>query len=672
MADLAKLVVRLEAQSAQLLTELDKANRKIDRFAAQTSKTLNKWAAGLLAAFSARALIQFGNDAIKAADSLNDMSKKAGVSVETLSALGYAAEQSGTDLAGLETGLAKLSKTAVAAAEGSKAATDAFKAIGVSATNADGSLKATDQLLLEIADSFSKHADGIAKSALAQQIFGKSGAALIPFLNEGAEGIKKLTDEADRLGITISGKTAQAADDFNDGLSKLHAILRGQLSAALTDFLVVANGLVDSFTNSAAGADQLRIASDALVFGLKLIADIGSRVWETFTDVGRALGALAAAAVAVATGKFQEAHDIIADANREGAEREAFYTKFRVDLWKNAGDEILQEVTVTAKKIQEQFSFGGAGSGLGEIKIKIAKIELGPLEQFYADLDNLTATAQEKALRAVYEQQAALEELAATQRITAEQYAARLEEINKARNDALGITKLEEEAETRRQKVLADGEAVWQSTRTAAEQYEQTLVKLNLLLQQGAIDQETYGRAVEQAQEELDKASGKMTDFAEQMRRNVQDILGQGLVDIVKGSTGDILTTFTDMITQLVAQAIAADLAGKLFGTDGGKGGSGTGGWIGAGIDFLSGFFGGSRDSGGRGKKGMAYAIGSGAQPEVFVPDAPGTFYPRGEGMGGGGVRQNIYVQGRVDTRTARQLEIQAARQQRIATARLG
>jgi hypothetical protein len=43
-----------------------------------------------------------------------------------------------------------------------------------------------------------------------------------------------------------------------------------------------------------------------------------------------------------------------------------------------------------------------------------------------------------------------------------------------------------------------------------------------------------------------------------------------------------------------------------------------------------------TKDIGGRGSTGKAVVIGTGAQPEVFVPDGPGSFYPRGEGMPGG------------------------------------
>lgn len=41
------------------------------------------------------------------------------------------------------------------------------------------------------------------------------------------------------------------------------------------------------------------------------------------------------------------------------------------------------------------------------------------------------------------------------------------------------------------------------------------------------------------------------------------------------------------------------------------------------------------RDSGGRGEAGMPYLIGAGAQPEWFIPDSAGTFYPNADRLGG-------------------------------------
>lgn len=669
MADLAKLVVRLEAQSAQLLTELEKANRKIDRFAAQTTKTLQKWSGGLLAAFSARALIQFGNDVLKAQANLGDMAQKAGVSVESLSRLGYAAEQSGSDLAGLETGLAKLSKTAVSAAEGSKESAEAFEAMGISATNTDGSLKATDQLLLEIADSFAKHADGAAKSALAQNVFGKSGADLIPFLNKGAAGIEELTKKADALGITVSGKAAKAADDFNSSLSTLGAVARGVVGKALAELTPVMAGFNEELADGAVKSGSLDKAARVLATGLKLLLSAGVIVGEVFDQLGDGLGGLAAALVAAAQGHFREAFNILNDQAERSVESLSDAGSSIALIWSETGKKIEETAAATDAKLKESFSFGGKGSQLEEIKIGLQKVDLSAMEQVYADLDKLTQSANEKALSAYYEQKAALDELSASQRINAQQYAARLEEINQSLADSTGVTERQNDALARQKKIMEEGKAVWEATRTPLEQYEQSLVRLNLLLQQGAIDQDTYARAVDDAQEKLDEASGKMTDFAEQARRNTQDILGQGLVDIVKGSTSNILDLFYDMITQMVAQAIAADIAGKLLGT----GKDGDNGLVGAAFSAIGAYFGGTKDSGGRGKPGVAYAIGTGAQPEMFVPDTPGTFLPADQWAGSSQrLTQNIYVQGRVDQRSARQLELESLRRQRAANARLG
>ncbi len=50
-----------------------------------------------------------------------------------------------------------------------------------------------------------------------------------------------------------------------------------------------------------------------------------------------------------------------------------------------------------------------------------------------------------------------------------------------------------------------------------------------------------------------------------------------------------------------------------------------------------SGSFGGTRDVGGSGYAGQSYMIGTGAQPEMFVPRTAGTFIPNADQLGGGG-----------------------------------
>jgi hypothetical protein len=637
--DLAKLVVRLEAQSAQLLTELEKANKRIDRFASQTHKTLQKWSAGLLTFFSARAIFNFSKDVIKAQGDLVSMAEVAGTSVENLSSLGFAAEQSSSSLEGLNKGLGNLANTAASAAKGSKDATEAFAILGIEVEDGNGRLKDSSDLLLEVAEQFAQYEDGAAKSALAQDLFGKSGKELIPLLNRGAAGIKELQEEADRLGVTVGTDAANASNTLNDNLTKLQRTAGGLAGQVLAPLVETLNGVVEAMLGSAQGSRELEGAGTALVVGLKLIADIGSRVWETFSDLGNAFGALAAAAVAAATGDFRRAYDIIQAANEEGAARDEFYTNFRAKLWEDAGAKVVATAKNTDAELKKTLAFGTGESALEEVNITLEKIEPTAMEDFYAELDKLTATTTEKARAAYAEMKVAVDALFEDGKISAEQYAARLEVINKQLEDGLGITQRQEEAAARLKKVQDEAKAIYEATRTPLEKYNAELVKLNNLLFQGAIDQDTYNRAVEQSQAAYDKATDGAAAFYAEAKENAQDILGQGIYDTLKDGfdrgAAAALDTFADMLLRMATEALAADLMGSLFGTTN-EDGTSTGGLIQAGLAL----FGGGRASEGAVNPGVAYDVGENG-PERFVPSTAGRIEDQRRW---GGSRNNIYV----------------------------
>lgn len=641
MTDLAKLVVRLEAQSAQLLTELDKANRKIDRFAAQTTKTLNKWAGNLLGAFSARAMVQFGAQVLKTQGDLVDMAMVANTTVEDLSALGYAASQSGSDLETLNKGLANIGKNAAEAQKGSKGAAEAFGVLGIDVEDANGGLKDSSDLLLEVAEQFAQYEDGAAKAALAQDLFGKQGRDLIPLLNKGADGIEALTKRAEELGIVVSTEAAQAASQFNDQMDTLAKITQGVVGEALAEITPILNTFTESLFEGAAGSERLDQAARILAAGLKLLLSAGVIVGEIFDRIGDAVGAAAAAVVAVAQGEFRRAWDIMS-ANSEEAEASAqqaaddLYT-----IWADAGNRIAKNAEDTDARVKKTLIFGGDASGLQEVKINLEKIDLGPMEALEKELNDLTKTGREKALESFYAQKAALDQL----NLPAETYAARLAEINKALEDGLGITERQEAAAERQKRVMDEGRAVFEATRTPLERYEAEIVKLNLLIQQGAIDQETYNRAVEQAQDAFDKATDGAAAFYEEAKENAQDILGQGIYDSIKSGfdrgAAEALDTFADMLLRMATEALAADIFGALFKTDGtSSSGGGGGNWLNQAASVIGGFFGGGRAMEGPVNPGVSYMVGENG-PERFVPDRPGRVE---DARRWGGSRNNIYV----------------------------
>lgn len=160
--------------------------------------------------------------AIDTGDSFNKLSQKTGIAVESLSALAYAGTLSDVSIEALATGIKKLSVNMnEAAVSTSGKAAEAFKALGVSVKDSSGALRGSETVLADIADQFAGMKDGAGKTALAVALFGKAGADLIPFLNQGSKGIGELTAEAEKLGLIMTGKTAKAAEEFNDNIKKL-------------------------------------------------------------------------------------------------------------------------------------------------------------------------------------------------------------------------------------------------------------------------------------------------------------------------------------------------------------------------------------------------------------------------------------------------------------------
>lgn len=160
-------------------------------------------------------------------DAALETAQKVGISVPAFMRWTYAAKKGGVEAASLEDALKFLNLSSVAAAEGAKQDARAFDQLGVAYKDAHGKIVPMEQLLPKVADAFQKMEDGPRKTAIAVALFGRSGVAMIPMLNEGAAGLKKWGDEAERIGVVMSDEAAAQADEFNDSLDTLNQSVFG-------------------------------------------------------------------------------------------------------------------------------------------------------------------------------------------------------------------------------------------------------------------------------------------------------------------------------------------------------------------------------------------------------------------------------------------------------------
>lgn len=294
--------------------------------------SLKTMVAGLGAGLSVAALAQFVQGAINAADEMSKLSQKTGVAVKDLAGLQLAYQLSGNDAKSLETSLGRLSKTVT---ENNAA----FDAMGVKTRAANGEVRPMRDILADVADKFASYSDGATKSALAQELFGRTGAELIPLLNSGADGLREMDEMAQRLGLTMDQQTAQAAEKFNDTVELLHMGSQGlarQMAAQLLPTLVTITG---ELLNSKDSTLDLSTASRVLGNVLKGLFTLLAGGIQIASNFGRFIGASAAALVQVVNGDFKGAWQTMTSMQEDNRTKWQQTASMIGRVWDDAGSQ---------------------------------------------------------------------------------------------------------------------------------------------------------------------------------------------------------------------------------------------------------------------------------------------------------------------------------------------
>lgn len=292
------LRVNLGLNSAGFRTGLNQSETRLQRFGRASKAVFGAMA--LAAAAVAGALGVMGKGSINAADEMSKLSARTGVAIGVLSQLAYAGKYSDTSIETLGGSLVKLTKTMAEIASGKGAAVKkSFDALGISVTNADGTLRTADQTFYAIADSFAAMPDGATKTALAIQFFGRSGAEMIPLLNSGSAGLRAMAAESDRLGFTLDETSGILAEQFNDNLTKVQLQFTGivnkitiALLPALSKFSEWLSTLDPQTIAWAGGISGLLLLLGPTAGGIVAIANAAGLAAPAITTMAGAVGTL--------------------------------------------------------------------------------------------------------------------------------------------------------------------------------------------------------------------------------------------------------------------------------------------------------------------------------------------------------------------------------------------
>ncbi|WP_296616694.1 hypothetical protein [Sphingomonas sp.] len=221
----------------------------------------------------------------KAAEKTSQLGQRLGLSTHQVQTLQAMSKATGADFDKLAQSTSTLSKNFAKSPEG-------FRRLGID-------IKAgSDQMaiLAAVADKFAKTADGPQKTAMAFQLMGRSGAEMVPFLNQGAQGLADLTkkaeeygavnDDAVQKGLALAGSVNEAKLAWS-GLGQTLTVAFGPvLKEAVDDF----NSLIKAITQSYQSGGAAKIIFDGLAEAfsalLQMAGDLLSGLEGLFSVTG--------------------------------------------------------------------------------------------------------------------------------------------------------------------------------------------------------------------------------------------------------------------------------------------------------------------------------------------------------------------------------------------------
>lgn len=644
---LATLSIDVEARLAKLEEGLDRASRIVQRSSADMQRRfdgINAAAIGLsrtlATGFAVTGLALFTREALRGLDALNDFKDATGASIENASALEDVAARTGTSFDTATQAVVRLNKVLGDAKPGSAQA-EILRSIGLSAEE----LRRADpvEALQQVAQALNGYADNGKRARLAQELFGKSiteVGALLKDLAENGKLVPKVLSEQAEQAERFNKQLSQFSKNITDAGRSFLSTLLPSLNKAAEDFRKAEFGALDllkalnklgTFAIGGALADKLgNVAGSTELERLQQIAVGLEAVKKSDEDAGRAENQLNSRRLASYRSRIAALQAVETAQKRAG---QVFDPSAGVDAIRAIKPDApdIPDAAKAAKAAKFPTAAGAADGALQAALQRLQGTDFAKIQDLRDELQRLIEIRDQLGTGGGIDQAIASITDELEQMSPAAQAAA---DAQRRLNDLLAETPSVQLDKTRRDmEFLADA---FKRGQLSAEQFTEAVqTRLGTL------------------PDNFKDAADEMTEFARQAARNIQDSLGDGLKQLLKGNFDDIDRLFGNLLLDLVSQAAAAQIGKALFG-DFVKGGS-LGGFFGS---FLGSANGNAFDragvmafaAGGVFNSPTAFSFGGGrlgvmgeAGPEAVMPLKRGRDGKLGVATsGGGGIVQNF------------------------------
>jgi len=287
--DIGKSAKEAESSTHALSKKFDSGRESANKFAKYVALAGVAMVAGLVKA------------GIQSAGALADTSAKLGIATEKLAGLEHAAILGGVSASTMDKSIEKLGLNLVKASAGTGSAVKALDALGLSAK--DLLQLSPDERMGKIADALGRVDGAAAKTKIAFDLFGKSGAGLTNVLKDGSAGLAAMQKDAELAGLALSAIDASMLEQAGDEMDRVAQQTKGfsqQLALKFTPLIAAASEALFDMGGEAGG--MAVVAGKAFDYVLKGVGVMANGIQALTIGWSGMKVALQTAALAIGQG----------------------------------------------------------------------------------------------------------------------------------------------------------------------------------------------------------------------------------------------------------------------------------------------------------------------------------------------------------------------------------
>ena len=245
-------------------------------------------------------LMDVTKETAAAAKELEALSLQTSVSTTDLQAFQYAEDFIGVSSDQLADSLKDLTTKMSDAANGNEETAAKFDQLGVSIYDAQGNLRSSYDVFLDVIDGLGEMSNQAERDALAMSLINESAQQLNPLIEQGSGSLKKYAAEAENVGYILSNdqlKALTAVDEAQNRLLKSQEAVSKQISAEyapyMSDALNETRELIEKVGTALIDSGAVEAFGSILDSAVSLLEPLGDLTADILPPLGTLLQGIA-------------------------------------------------------------------------------------------------------------------------------------------------------------------------------------------------------------------------------------------------------------------------------------------------------------------------------------------------------------------------------------------